>query len=124
MKAHIVSGRTISTPCRPLRSGPPFAERENSMRSTPHTTSTRFPLASGGFTLIELIIGLSIVTILAGLALTVLQQYAGTRSSGNAAYEFSASLSKARAMAIERASDVYVLIYETGSTSGATGGGG
>lgn len=75
-----------------------------------------------GFTMIELMIVLAIVSILAGLGISFIQQGRARGSALSASNDLMSSLSAARARAIERGSQVWFILYPNIDTAGAAGG--
>src|SRR5690606_30832528 len=73
-----------------------------------------------GFTLIELIIVVAIIGLLAAMATTAPDRIGMNNATQNAAGDLSAMLSKARARAEQRGSDVYVIVYPTASRASIT----
>lgn len=89
------------------------------------TRQTRPHGRPGGFTLIELAIVSAIIVVLTALSLAGWQAMRESSALQNAANDFSAVLSQARSRAIERRTDVWLVIFPnrmkngTGSTTGS-----
>ena len=79
---------------------------------------------SFGFTLLELMIVVTIIGILSAMAAVTANQLGARNATQNAASDLSSVLQNARARAEQRGSDVYVIIYPTMTRTGATTGGG
>ncbi len=76
-----------------------------------------------GFTLLELMIVVTIIGVLAALAAAAAQRIGTRNSAQNAASDISSVLQNARARAEQRGSDVYVMIYPKMTRAGALTGG-
>lgn len=76
-----------------------------------------------GFTILELIVVIAIVGVLAALSLAALSRINTRVAPQNAAYEFSSMLSKARSRALQRNSDVWLVVYPNLTRTGGKGKG-
>ena len=76
-----------------------------------------------GFTLLELMIVVTIIGILAALSAAAAQRIGTRNSTQNAASDISSVLQNARARAEQRGSDVYVIVYPKMTKAGALTGG-
>ncbi|MFN0064311.1 MAG: Tfp pilus assembly protein FimT/FimU [Myxococcaceae bacterium] len=76
-----------------------------------------------GFTLIELVVALAVVSIMVALGVAALSSLGRLTAPQTAASELSAHLSEARALAVEKSMDVWVVYFETLNKTGAVGTG-
>lgn len=75
-----------------------------------------------GFTLIEMMVVVGIVGILAALSVSTYIGIGRRAAPQNAAYDLSAALSRARARAVERSSNVYLVVFPQASRNGTGAG--
>lgn len=81
------------------------------------------PRASG-FTLVELMVVIAIVGVLAMLAAAGYERLGQRAALQNATFDLQGDLSWARSRALERGSNVWVIVYPQASRSSTTGGNG
>lgn len=85
------------------------------------TMRKRLPRASG-FTLVEMMVVVAIVGVLAMLAAAGYERLGQRAALQNATFDLQGALSWARSRAIERGSNVWVIIYPQGKRNAPTGG--
>lgn len=79
--------------------------------------------SSRGFSLVELLVVLTIVGILSALTAATASEIGARNATQNAASELATLLQNARARAAHRGTDVYVIVYPTMTNTGAMTGG-
>lgn len=77
-----------------------------------------------GFTLLEIMIVVAIIGILASMSIATMEEGRSRTAPRNAAAELSAAISLAKNRAMERGSDVWLIIYPNRSTDLTTAGNG
>ncbi len=76
-----------------------------------------------GFTLIEMMVVVAIIAIVALLAMASLGQLGSAASAQSAAHELQSNLDKARMLAADRGTSVWVVVYPERNRAGAVGEG-
>jgi prepilin-type N-terminal cleavage/methylation domain-containing protein len=77
---------------------------------------------SKGFTLIEMLVVLAIVAVMMAMGFAAYQRIGVQGAAQNAAHDLYSAISKARAMAQDSGSDVWLIVYPQGRRAAATGG--
>lgn len=80
-------------------------------------------LRSKGFTLVELMVVVAIVSVITALSVSTYAGISERTAPQNAAYDLSAAFSKARARSAERNANVWLIIWPSTGKGGVTGNG-
>jgi prepilin-type N-terminal cleavage/methylation domain-containing protein len=79
--------------------------------------------SNAGVTLIEAVVVIAIISVIAAMAGTAMYRWKERAAGRSASFDFYVELNKARQLALERGSDVWVIVYPKLSSSGGNGAG-